>query len=118
MSDYNGWSNYETWAVALWLDNEQSTYTETREVMRRLWDLMDDPLERNRLLHQTRGEATRYHFMVWLKDYVEDMCPQLGATLWADLLNAALSEVDWYDIADNWLSELDGYESHLRPLVA
>jgi hypothetical protein len=28
MSDdkkYNGWTNYETWNVALWLDNEQSS---------------------------------------------------------------------------------------------
>ena len=23
---YNGWSTYETWAVALWLDNERSSY--------------------------------------------------------------------------------------------
>jgi hypothetical protein len=31
---YNGWSNYETWNVALWLDNEQGTYNMTREVVR------------------------------------------------------------------------------------
>ena len=26
-STYNGWKNYETWNVKLWLDNEQGTYT-------------------------------------------------------------------------------------------
>jgi hypothetical protein len=23
---YNGWTNYETWAVSLWLGNEESSY--------------------------------------------------------------------------------------------
>ena len=27
---YNGWSNYETWAVNLWLDNDQYSYNEMR----------------------------------------------------------------------------------------
>jgi hypothetical protein len=28
---YNGWTNYETWAVSLWLDNEQPSYLYWRE---------------------------------------------------------------------------------------
>ena len=23
---YNGWKNYETWAAALWIDNDSSSY--------------------------------------------------------------------------------------------
>ena len=23
---YNGWTNYETWNVALWMDNDEPTY--------------------------------------------------------------------------------------------
>ena len=26
---YNGWTNYETWAVGLWIDNEQGSYRRT-----------------------------------------------------------------------------------------
>lgn len=29
--EYNGWQNYETWNVALWLDNEQGSYNYWRE---------------------------------------------------------------------------------------
>ena len=29
---YNGWKNYETWLVALWIDNEQSSYSYAREL--------------------------------------------------------------------------------------
>ena len=110
---YNGWTNYETWNVALWLDNEEPTYRLTREAMREIWDTTANPTEQKRLAAKTHSDAGRYEFSQWLKDFVEDMLPDLGlgASMWADLLNAALSEVDWYEIADNWLSELDEYES-------
>ena len=117
---YNGWTNYETWAVALWLDNDEGTSIETRETMREFWDTMADADERMRYgINNTQSEATRFHFSQWLEDYVETMQPDLGATLWSDLLNAAMSEVDWFEIADNWLSELDEYEpkehAHAHP---
>ena len=31
---YNGWTNYETWATALWLDNERESYDYWREQAR------------------------------------------------------------------------------------
>ena len=29
---YNGYTNYETWAVALWMDNDQGSYAHYREL--------------------------------------------------------------------------------------
>ena len=29
---YNGWTNRETWATKLWIDNNEETYLEAREV--------------------------------------------------------------------------------------
>jgi hypothetical protein len=31
---YNGWANYQTWKVALNIDNEESTYNESRDLIR------------------------------------------------------------------------------------
>ena len=103
---YNGWSNYETWCVALWMDNEPGTYEERCDIMRDAWSNTDEDDEA-----LTRSEQARDVLAQWLKAFVEESAPSLDASLYGDLLNAALSEVNWHEIAGNWLTEVDGYES-------
>lgn len=78
-ADYQGWANYETWAVALWLDNDQGLYQSVQEAASTITD--------------------QYKLADWIKSFVEEMKPDLGATLWADLLNGAMSEVRWDEVA-------------------
>ena len=100
---YQGWKNYETWAIALWLDNDQGSYEYWREVIQEL-----------REEGSTRGEYTPesvsdddlllHDLADRLKESHEEMRPELEG-VWGDLLNGALSEVDWGEIATNLLAE-------------
>jgi len=90
--EYNGWTNYETWCVNLWLTNEQGSDEYWRENAREAWENAADHPS-----YLTRSEKARHALADMLKDQVSDseMCPLLSeASMYSDLLGAALSEVD------------------------
>ena len=114
-TEYNGWANYETWAVNLWLTNERGTVDYWREQASCEWERAG--VNPENWPHWTRSVAARYNLADSLKDELTDSKDEMleGAkatcTLWADLLGAAMSEVDWQEIAGAFLDDLDGYES-------
>lgn len=92
MSTYQGWTNYETWAVKLWLDNEQSTYSEVTEQARQ------------------QGINGVYDLAQWLESfteevYVTDQAPTSG--LAADLFMSAWQNVNWREIAEAYLADAE-----------
>ena len=97
---YNGWKNYESWAVGLWLDNDEGLYNQAREMAReKLTEARDSKRSAEGLLADS------------LKEWVtSEMIPDLGASLAADLLGAAVSEVDWYEVAEHYLGDLEPEE--------
>jgi hypothetical protein len=102
---YNGWTNYETWAVALWIDQQQSTYHYWRDEARR--HRQDAPACQQVLDgNWTVGDAARYNLADKLKDHFQDAAPLVEPVVYRDLLQAALSEVDWSDIAEHLLAGL------------
>lgn len=44
---YNGWTNYETWNVALWLDNEEGSYNYWRETAQEIYDESEEVCNEN-----------------------------------------------------------------------
>jgi len=92
---YNGWANYETWATALWLDNEAGAHEYHRERARELID--ENP--RDRALQTLADELKASH--------EDGASERLGASsdVFSDLLNAALAEVDWAEIAEHFAAE-------------
>lgn len=99
---YNGWKNYPTWCVNLWLSNDEGLY---------------------RTASLTVGDAKRHGDppRVYLADMLKEMVLEIrvgvdngyggsetveGLTgFHADLLGYALDQVDWFEIADAWLED-------------
>jgi len=99
---YNGWTNYETWAVALWIDNEEGSYNMVREMAREIFRS-----DREKIPGTDIEVSPRVTLARWIKDEMENSEPDLGASMWADLLSSALSVVDWYEIADHYLDDIE-----------
>lgn len=86
--EYNGWTNYETWLVKLWIDNEEGN---------------------SRMWKEAAEQAVKRHSDVstlarTLKEEHENALPELKGFA-ADLMNAALSEVNWDEIAESLLND-------------
>ncbi len=99
---YQGWANYETWAVYTFLTKDELTY--------RFWQARAAHWkgQPSRSDVFTKPESARFNLADELKErHEEALDHRLGDTadLWYDLAAAALSEVLWADIADKLLAE-------------
>ena len=90
MTKYNGWTNYETWLVGLWYSDSYNEFF--LELFRE-----------GELLQRVNADQ--------LRDYVEGFLdeekPENG--LVTDLVNNAMSQVNWRELADH-VEELLQYE--------
>lgn len=82
--EYNGWTNYETWLTALWIDNDEY------------------------LMEEMRG-APAEQIKDWYEARVDEMFPH-GDNLFSDILNAHKREVNWAEIAEHFEEETDEVE--------
>ncbi len=95
--EYNGWYNYETWATNLWLENDEGSYN--------YWiDAAQDACKQAERDRGDKSDATGA-LADRLKDEIDDAVPDLGCTLFADLMSAALSEINYYEIAEHMVEE-------------
>lgn len=87
---YNGWSNYETWLVNLWLGEE--------DYFLYLQDLLNEGTE----------FKSPYQLSLFIKDYIEEQNPLADqCTMYSDLLSSALSKVDYREIAKHYWENLE-----------
>lgn len=83
---YQGWSNYPTWCMSLWMNNDEGIYHEKQDVVRRM---------AHRGKHAV-GDG--------LRDLLEPLLPDVSGFA-SDLLTWAFEQTDWVEIAE---SELRG----------
>ena len=79
-TEYNGWCNYETWCVNLWMTSDQSYYEQLCEIVS------------SHSVLNAQAEA--------LEDWIRFEYDGEYSSLWADLINNSLAEVDWYEIVE------------------
>ena len=102
---YNGWTNYETWCVALWLDNEASSSAYWREQAEECCRAAPE----SRRVHEwgfTPHETARMALAQRLEEDIHEADPLPESGLYSDLLGAALSEVNWYEIAGHYVDDV------------
>lgn len=98
---YNGWSNYETWCCALWLNNEEPLYRDIQQLARESADEADgDNITEIR-------KCAASDLAGKIEEYVrENMIPDVGGFA-ADILSAAMSEINFEEIAAAEIGGLD-----------
>jgi hypothetical protein len=105
---YNGWTNYETWVVNLWMDNDEPSYRHHKGMAQEAYDAAEQDK------YFTREERATLDLSDMLKEEYEeamyDLLEDHTASVWSNLLGAALSEVNWHEIAEHLIDDVDKEE--------
>ena len=94
---YNGWTNYETWVVNLWMDNDagsQDYWRErAKEILEQTWENPSDMY--------TAEEQAVADLASEIQQHHEEAKPEIPNSygVFGDLISAAMSEVNWREIA-------------------
>ena len=109
-TSYNGYTNYETWNVSLWIDNDQGEQEFWQEQAKAT-------LEAHLTLRASAGsftttyvgtveEDSAYALSQELQSHFEDNNPLADKpSTYSDMLSAALRVVNWYEIATNMIEQ-------------
>ena len=90
---YNGWTNYETWLVKLWMDNDQGSYNYWQEIAQEIYN------EARADANFTKEECAQLALADQLKNEHEENAPTSTTGVYSDLMTGALGRVDWHEIA-------------------
>lgn len=106
---YNGWQNYATWAVHLWLTGDELSYNRWRSVARgALHAAARVPVEERHGF--TTEECARIALAEVLREKLSADPVVEQASLTADLLTWALAQVNWQNVASALLEGVEGNE--------
>ena len=104
-AEYQGWKNYESWAVALHIDNDEGLQN---MVMEWAQEAVAGGAEHQNTKEGvwTADESAKFTLAEQIKEFVEDQNPlsEGDSGMYGDLLSGAISDVDWDEVAEHYLS--------------
>lgn len=92
-NQYQGYSNYPTWAVSLWLNNDANNYSH--------WvDRAQD------LANESGKEDAVSDLASELENEVTEFAPEVEG-MYSDIFTWAMDQVDWQEIAESMLEDIE-----------
>jgi len=91
-NEYSGYSNYPTWAVKLWIDNDEGLFETVNEITRE-----------HRNSPYAAGKAVQDYLEEWQEH--GSTVPEDGME--ADIWQWAWGQVDWYEIGELLIENLE-----------
>jgi hypothetical protein len=99
---YEGWSNYETWTVSLWMKSTKASFDHWRQHAARQREAAptcEEVIQGT----WTMEEAAQFRLAEQIKAEITDRFPLTTPAVHNDLPSVALGEVNWHEIAEDWL---------------
>ena len=110
--EYNGWTNYETWIVKLWMDNEEGTHLYFREQAEQAFK--DDP-DKYIIDHEKYGQQDEFNSLGEAREGLRDFGADFADTTLTERWQEGKGEI--LNVCGEVVGHIDQDNDRIRTLA-